>query len=85
MAVSFIVWLDVAGGFIDDGLGDFAGADLGGECGAEEIALHVHVEAGGEGFAGGSIGDAGRAKLLELMWRPDRDAESLREFMTRNF
>ena len=26
---------DAASGFIDDGLGDFAGADLGGEGGAE--------------------------------------------------
>jgi len=31
------------------------------------------------------VGDAGRAKLLEVMWRPDRDAASLGEFIATNF
>ena len=31
------------------------------------------------------IGNNGRKRLVELMWRADRDDESLRKFMARNF
>jgi len=44
---------NAAGGFIDNAFRDDAGTDLGGEGGAVEVALHIHVNAGGEGLAGG--------------------------------
>lgn len=31
------------------------------------------------------IGEAGRKRLNELMWRPDRDGDSFKTFMQRNF
>ena len=57
---------DAAGGFVDDGLGDEAGADLIGEGGAVEVAFHIHIDAGGEGLAGGggAVGGDGVVEKL---------------------
>ena len=47
--------------------------------------LKEHIQALKDQACNRRIGQAGRERLAEIMWRPDRDLPSLHEFMTRNF
>jgi hypothetical protein len=50
-----------------------------------EREVRCHLERLRDPAENKRIGEAGRSRLLDLMWRADRDGDSLREFMRRWF